>query len=1055
MALEERLRISENALKYWLSTDEERGFRTQMILAFLDTTNFTNEDDLDSVSELLDWFEFWEKILSIEELDTTVKKHKSYEYVKRTENLYDIRRKDPEPMLSMKTTIVKTFLKMATKISKRSLSKTTTTDTKTGRLCKQYGEPMKWEDINPIIVIFNAREPQTISVLCKSTADLEENEKKFLEEQLFLSGGDLQDLDSLSQTQMFNLLTNVVSESTIDCNQMHINEDYVITTDNLLKMVIINVKVESFVPIILMGDTGCGKTTLLQNLAKIKGVVFHSVNIHAGLDEIFIEKKIKEINDVAFQNPGKEFWLFLDEVNTNRNIGIFSDIIVHGHFNGIFLAPNVTVVAACNPYKVQDQEATCGLQSEEVSPIYNVYPLPEAMLDFVWDFGNITLEDEEKYIKLMINDVFSKMRCSKYPLKTIAAKSLSESQQFVRKCISSFNVSLREIERSKRLFSWFKDEYLPKMEDKKEINDDQCLMYWFMTLDLTYSSRFSSHSERTAYWKTITSCVRKDELKSLDLDNIENDIFQEKELVLSNMEMSSAIAVNRTLTENIFALFVCVLSRIPVCLIGKPGCSKSLSIQLLRNNMRGNESASAFFKKFPQLYFVSYQGSESSTPEGIEKVFDTAKHYQNVNSNRNVQVVILFDELGLAAKSRFQPLNALHSILEEGVDTTDKLTVSVIGLSNWAMDPAKMNRVLHVSCLDLTTEEMLQTAIAIYQNVLEKSELNENEKQILKKIATKYVEYIEQPDLEDFHCRRDFYSLIKYISTRKRGQPDSDIWTLISDGIKRNFGGLQCKSSLQTAEELIIPRKEMVGKKNVIDLIEENLLDKHSRHLMLISRSDAVIEKLILMLKKKKRKYTCIFGSQFEDDQYDDYSYRILSKIILCMEQGHVLVLKDLEMVYGSLFDMLNQNYSSIGERKHCRIALGPYSNPLCYVHEAFKCVVVVNKEIIIRQNAPLLSRFEKQAFSFQDSHCPKHDELVRELNQMLTEMTMIHLSDESVLHLPLKKLIPIHNNDMFKMWLKESDIKGVVNILSAFEEYEGEDGVLWKARYNYGIRSI
>lgn len=45
-----------------------------------------------------------------------------------------------------------------------------------------------------------------------------------------------------------------------------------------------------------------------------------------------------------------------------------------------------------------------------------------------------------------------------------------------------------------------------------------------------------------------------------------------------------------------------------------------------------------------------------------------------------------------------------------------------------------------------------------------------------------------------------------------------------------------------------------------------------------------------------------IFGSKFAEDKTEEYSYRILSKIILCMESGRTLILKDLENIYGSLY---------------------------------------------------------------------------------------------------------------------------------------------------------
>lgn len=79
-------------------------------------------------------------------------------------------------------------------------------------------------------------------------------------------------------------------------------------------------------------------------------------------------------------------------------------------------------------------------------------------------------------------------------------------------------------------------------------------------------------------------------------------------------------------------------------------------------------------------------------------------------------------------------------------------------------------------------------------------------------------------------------------------------------------------------------------------------------------------------------------------DQSEDYNYRILSRIILYMEKDCVLILKDLENVYGSLYDMLNQNYTVVGGKKNCRVALGPYSNPMCQVHDGFRCIVLIDE---------------------------------------------------------------------------------------------------------------
>lgn len=42
--------------------------------------------------------------------------------------------------------------------------------------------------------------------------------------------------------------------------------------------------------------------------------------------------------------------------------------------------------------------------------------------------------------------------------------------------------------------------------------------------------------------------------------------------------------MNKALRENIFGLFPCIMTKIPVLLCGKPGSSKTLSFNLIMNN---------------------------------------------------------------------------------------------------------------------------------------------------------------------------------------------------------------------------------------------------------------------------------------------------------------------------------------------------------------------------------------------------------------------------------------------------------------------------------------
>lgn len=63
---------------------------------------------------------------------------------------------------------------------------------------------------------------------------------------------------------------------------------------------------------------------------------------------------------------------------------------------------------------------------------------------------------------------------------------------------------------------------------------------------------------------------------------------------------------------------------------------------------------------------------------------------------------------------------------------------------------------------------------------------------------------------------------------------------------------------------------------------------------------------------------------------------------------------------------MLNQHYTVVNGRRNCRIAIGADSNPMCYVHDSFRCIVVVDQSQIQSLDPPFLNRFEKQVLTWE-----------------------------------------------------------------------------------------
>ena len=105
------------------------------------------------------------------------------------------------------------------------------------------------------------------------------------------------------------------------------NTNYVITDDTYKKMLLLIYIIKADVPVIIMGETGCGKTSLIIKLNQILNngeKLLETINIHPSITDEEICKRMKEINEIAKRqeylikekNIKKELWVFFDEINT-------------------------------------------------------------------------------------------------------------------------------------------------------------------------------------------------------------------------------------------------------------------------------------------------------------------------------------------------------------------------------------------------------------------------------------------------------------------------------------------------------------------------------------------------------------------------------------------------------------------------------------------------------------------------------------------------------------------------------------------------------------------
>ena len=525
------------------------------------------------------------------------------------------------------------------------------------------------------------------------------------------------------------------------------------------------------------------------------------------------------------------------------------------------------------------------------------------------------------------------------------------------------------------LFEWFYNNLLKNNFLKKYFSSEKLGIYSLnLSIYLCYYIRIYDKIIRNDFCKLMKQSFGQ---------NFEFEDFPRKiqNIIADSVELEKGIAKNRALLENLFAIFVCLNTKIPLFIIGKPGSSKSLCSLLIFKSMNGKDSSSEFFREFPKVYIKSYQGSLTSESRGVLKIFQKArKSLEDKSLENKIISSIYFDEIGLAEISKNNPLKVIHSQLE--YDENEK-KVSFIGISNWPLDSSKMNRGIHLSITEPDKEDLKFTALKIAESYDKR--LAQDYKEYFEFLALSYYDYKEELKnnpfefgnednkiVREFHGNRDFYHLIKIASKllikNELNKDNYEIENIINDSIERNFGGLDKSIKIfKGFFKKYVPNINEINEYNVMDCIKDNIKDPTSRYLLIITESSISHFLIKLILEELRKDHVFYYGSDFEEDNIKGYySAKVLNKIQITMSKDNVMILKNLTSMYPSLYDLFNQNFKKIGKSNYARIALGESNTQNYYVNDSFRCIVILDKDKINKQDPPFINRFEKHIITFE-----------------------------------------------------------------------------------------
>ena len=477
------------------------------------------------------------------------------------------------------------------------------------------------------------------------------NKEKMIYDELFIPQKDSNEYknskDYLKRIKEILNLPNEVEEDKGEVKSLlsiieEKNNNYVITNDNFKKMVLLLYRIKANVPVIIMGDTGCGKTALITKLNQIINngkTTVKIINIHPGITDEKLCNIMKEKDELAKQQNDKELWLFFDEMNTCLSLSLLTEIFINRTYNGNSFSDNIRLIGACNPYrKRKEKKEKYGLSISDDNDnelVYLVKPLPQSLLYYVFCFGSINEEDEKKYIYSMIEKLFTK---EEQYLHEITTDAISQCHIYLRDTFDPSVVSLREIARFSKCFEFFQNYFTIKNKYEKRNNNkkNNKIRSIICSIYLCYYIRLSFDKKRTNFESILRPILLKlvnndknieekggnlmDQISNEDLkneiatrpeeiiNNFSDFIIIEQDYLLSQIELDKGIGKNTLLKENVFLLFLSVNTNIPLIIIGKPGTGKSLSAQLINKSMRGKYSKNKFFQQFPEIIQSYFQG---------------------------------------------------------------------------------------------------------------------------------------------------------------------------------------------------------------------------------------------------------------------------------------------------------------------------------------------------------------------------------------------------------------------------------------------------------------
>jgi ABC-type oligopeptide transport system ATPase subunit len=834
---------------------------------------------------------------------------------------------------------------------------------------------------------------ESMKIIFRTLSDVDPKVKDFYNSQIAAKYPKLKDLIEQKDflCELIEAFCERTDQSFVQSRVNAINESinqkkrrFMFTADNYIKIRLIKLRADLGIPLILMGESGCGKTFLLEFLAEtLLQEKFRCLVLHSGIKEQDFEEFVKKCIQEAKRDYKKNLWMFFDEINTTPLISNITELLTQrqAHFNteeNIRLPENIIIVCACNPFKLKRSRDSEGHKRNMLDSqlSHKVYPLPESLISFCFNFGQLSENDELAYIQRILMD-------AKIPelteLNTLGlSKALQLGQKFLRENDHESAASIRDIRRFVNLVSVF-------------INFRGCSVPEALMLSFycCYSIRrrgdssgcIEDHKASDSFNKNIVSILESIFPKLSENKLSIRELFEREASKITDEAKRlgcwmADIAENRPLKENIFIILHCLLAKIPVFICGRPGTSKTVSILIVKMLLElptEKKAQSQIFSKLPEAVFDQLWGSKDTTADQVKSHFDRTRNIANMYETARKSSkepmperlhIVYFEEMGVADTNDKDPLKSLHPLLEPTESEQNEFeSLCFIGVSNTVLDTSKMSRMLYIQRFDMEQLELKATL---------------KDYKIDDQIKSKYPELIAEVSVEDclvaayiefrqfeardswhkeFYGPRDFYNMGKWINqnlpllVKSLGENSFNKREVVVQyfilAIERNFSGRMMvqpcvgsntgeernssyfmkrvflKRLSKVAENLTGPTdpdllRVLNKKQNSMYLIMCSLADTHARHLLITIEKSLFTDSFVESLKYHfKSKYEHL-GKKWEEKKFvylnDDPTEvaTIFNRFLEYVNQGCIVVMRRMDKIYSCFYDLFNKKYTTV-----------------------------------------------------------------------------------------------------------------------------------------------